>query len=143
MNSSNDLSNIISKLTENPEVMKSLMGIAGNIMNENKNDVASESFKRDDRCHDDGGKWDKRDGDDKSRDSDHDRCDDCPKDVCCRDEEEHHHGRRGDDAENLIRLLLALKPYVSRDRCEKIESIVKILKLVQLSEKTGLLKSLL
>ena len=48
-----------------------------------------------------------------------------------------------DDAENLIRLLLALKPYVGVDRCDKIDGINKILKFVQLSEKTGLFKSFL
>ncbi|MBQ7969015.1 MAG: hypothetical protein IJ292_04250 [Clostridia bacterium] len=111
MNGANGLEDIISKLTENPEMMKSLMNVAGNIMNE------GQSAPKNDAIHNDVAK-------------EHDRPAPPKK-------------KRGDDAENLICLLLALKPYVSAERCEKIDSIVKILKLVQLSEKTGLLKSLL
>ena len=127
MNGNNGLNDIISKLTENPEMMKNLMNVAGNIMNNNNSNNSNNNGNSDlsyDR---------------------HDR----PPEPTRREEEkygekpEFDHRKRGDDAENLICLLLALKPYVSKDRCGKIDSIVKILKLVQLSEKTGLLKSLL
>ncbi len=127
MNDSGDISGIISKLTENPEMMKSLMGIAGNLMNSN---------------NDNGGKSETAEKYENNRSAPRDKGYD-------RKEERHYediqqnHRKRGDDAENLIRLLLALKPYVGPDRCDKIDSIIKILKLVQLSEKTGLLKSLL
>ncbi|MBE6643030.1 MAG: hypothetical protein E7615_05200 [Ruminococcaceae bacterium] len=125
MNDINDLSGMISKLTENPEVMKSLMGIAGSLSgnDSNKNDSFEKNDRFDDRKKDRGCIAE---------------CRDDEKDDCVR-----HKRERGNDAENLIRLLIALKPYVSADRCEKIDSIVKILKLVQLSEKSGLLKSLL
>ena len=129
MNGSAELGDIISKLTENPDMMKTLMGVAENIMgdkNQNsaptapvssiisdKNDIREDCECKDKECGEEGEKY------------------------------ERHFGRRGNDAENLIRLLLALRPFVSRDRCDKIDSIVKILKLIQLSEKTGLLKSLL
>ncbi len=111
----NGLNDIISKLTQNPEMMKNLMSVAGNLMNENKAEQNSFHNQHNYEKHEE---------------------------IC---EDTHHtpHRKRGDDAENLICLLIALKPYVSPDRCSKIDSIVKILKLVQLSEKTGILKSLL
>lgn len=120
MNGAMDLGEIVGKLTENPEMMKSLMGIAGNLMNkdeERKEETkASEVFEHSHPT------------------------------ACNNNEKYEERGRvriRGDDAENLICLLKALKPYVSKSRCEKIDGIVKILKLIQLSEKSGLLKSLL
>lgn len=141
MNGNQDLSGIIGKLTENPEMMKSLMGIAGKLMNgdggQNKGNTDldgnnyptnndkqpfSQPQKREEDCND--SRFDRQCSDRDCTDS-------------------HHKDGRGNDAENLIRLLIALKPYVGKDRCEKIDGIVKILKLVQLSEKTGLLKSLL
>ncbi|MBR5313846.1 MAG: hypothetical protein IKU45_00345 [Clostridia bacterium] len=110
MNGANGLEDIISKLTENPEMMRNLMNVAGNIMSDGQRPQRNEEV-----C-----------------DCDEKKCD-VPR----------PRKKRGDDAENLICLLIALKPYVSDERCEKIDGIVKILKLVQLSEKTGLLKSLL
>ena len=113
MNGTNGLEDIISRLTENPEMMKSLMNVAGNIMKSSPEPEKEEPLPPPEPRND-------------------------------RQDREHPRERkRGDDAENLICLLVALKPYVSADRCGKIDSIVKILKLVQLSEKTGLLKSLL
>ncbi len=111
----NGLNDIISKLTQNPEMMKNLMNVAGNIMGENKAEQNSFQTHKEQEKH---------------QEIYDDSCN-LP------------HRKRGDDAENLICLLIALKPYVSADRCSKIDSIVKILKLVQLSEKTGILKSLL
>ncbi len=120
MNGENNLNDIISKLTENPEMMKNLMNVAGSIMND------SGSPQESGHTH--------------------------PKPPVDEEKpvEDVEAGRavvnkrkRGDDAENLIRLLCALKPYVSHDRCEKIDSVIKILKVIQLGEKTGLLKSLL
>ena len=122
MNGNNGLNDIISKLTENPEMMRNLMNVAGNIMNNNNNDSNNFSYNN-------SAQPERQ-----------------PQPLIkekCEEKHEHEHRKRGDDAENLICLLLALKPYVSDDRCKKIDSIVKILKLVQLSEKTGLLKSLL
>lgn len=116
MDGNNGLNDIISKLTQNPEMMKNLMNVAGNIMNENEHQHHSKDDIR----------YEKNEYEPK------------------REEDCHiHHKKRGDDAGNLICLLLALKPYVSDERCKKIDSIIKILKLVQLSEKTGVLKSLL
>ena len=111
MNGSGDLGEMISKITENPEMMNTLKMMAGNMMAQNGENVQQ-----------------------KSRPSLPDECieESVPKNK-----------KRGSDADNLICLLLALKPYVSDERCEKIDSVVKILKLVQLSEKTGLLKSFL
>ncbi len=124
MNGSNGLNDIINKLTENPEMMKSLMAAAGNIMN-NGGD-SNKDFDNNSRMQ---------------------RPPVPPPDEYDRFDGEKHGGidrkKRRDDAENLICLLNALKPYVSGERCKKIDSIVKILKLIQLSEKTGLLKSLL
>ena len=114
MNGSADIGDIISKLTENPDMMKSLMGMANSLMGNNLPD----------RKREEGGK----------------RCNDkvvsekCEKQTC---------NNKANDAENLMRLLEALKPFVSEERCTKIESVIKILKLIQLSEKTGLLKSLI
>ena len=123
MNGSADISDIISKLTQNPDMMKNLMGVAKNLMNDsNKEESVPTSYsepKGERECF----KEDKKE------------CDVCSNDG--------HRAMKGDDAENLIRLLLALRPFVSPERCSKIDNIVKILKLVQLSEKTGLLKSLL
>ena len=114
----NGLNDIITKLTQNPEMMKNLMNVAGNIMGENK--AEPNSFQ-----------------------GQHNHFDHEKHQEICDNSCEPPHRKRGDDAENLICLLIALKPYVSADRCSKIDSIVKILKLVQLSEKTGILKSLL
>ena len=114
MNGSADIGDIISKLTENPDMMKNLMGMANSLMGNNLPD--------------------------RKREEDFDRCNDkvvlekCDKPIC---------NNKANDAENLIRLLSALKPFVSEERCSKIESVIKILKLIQLSEKTGLLKSLI
>ena len=122
MNGSNDIGDMISKLTENPEMMKTLMGIAGKLKDssggqENHNYTEKShqkhEYKEDDDCK-------------------------IEKEATC-----HTKNKKGDDAENLIRLLLALKPYVGDDRCDKIDGIIKILKFVQLSEKTGLFKSFL
>ena len=124
MNGANGLEDIIGKLTENPEMMKSLMNVAGSIMN-NQNVDDGQSGDRTAET--------KRELHENDRDEMHSN-DGLKK---------QRNRKRGDDAENLICLLIALKPYVSEDRCGKIDSIVKILKLVQLSEKTGLLKSLL
>ena len=124
MNGANGLEDIIGKLTENPEMMKSLMNVAGSIMNnQNVEGGRNEGSTAPKKCDD--------------YENEHD--DARPRD----DGKKQRNRKRGDDAENLICLLIALKPYVSEDRCSKIDSIVKILKLVQLSEKTGLLKSLL
>ncbi len=123
MNGANDIGDMISKLTENPEMMKTLMGIAGKLKdssggqeNHNYTENSPQNYER------------------KSTDN-----------VCKLDKEEEHHikNKKSDDAENLIRLLLALKPYVGLERCDKIDGIIKILKFVQLSEKTGLFKSFL
>ncbi len=121
MNGGADLNDILSKLTENPDTMKTLMSVAGNILGSDKSDNSEDkktNYKDEKECH-------------------NDYCD------SPRAEKQIFKSHKGDDAENLIRLLLALKPYVSHSRCEKIESIIKILKLIQLSEKTGLLKSFL
>ena len=122
MNGSSDIGDMISKLTEDPEMMKTLMGIAGKLKtgsesreNHNYTEKRPQTYEQ------------KDDGDCKSE-----------KDDNC-----HIKKQKGDDAENLIRLLLALKPYVGDDRCDKIDGIIKILKFVRLSEKTGLFKSFL
>lgn len=127
MNGQNDIGDIVSKLTENPEMMKMLMGVAGNIMNGNGDQFHPKGDKRDTR-EEHGVDRDAKDCVDHVEKG----CDSFPKKE-----------KRGDDAENLIRLLIALKPYVGSERCGKIDNIIKILKLIQLSEKTGLLKSLL
>lgn len=125
MNGSGDLSAMISKLTEDPEVMKTLMGIAGSLKNGNGDEKKTfDRFPREKEAS-----ADCNDGCDIRQSGD------------CR--EDRRRGKRGDDAENLIRLLLALKPYVGAERCEKIDGIVKILKLVRLSEQSGLLSSFL
>lgn len=124
MNGENSFEDMIAKLTQNPEALKSLMGVASSIMGDQPkttNNHEGRLCENDKRCECDG-----------------------QREVCSRgDCSLKSHRKRGDDAENLICLLIALKPYVSDGRCEKIDSIIKILKLVQLSEKTGLLKSLL
>lgn len=125
MNGSGDLSAMISKLTEDPGVMKTLMEIAGSLKNGNEDE--KKKFDR--------GPCEKE----PAAECNVDRTDPCKGE--CKDDR--RRGKRGDDAENLIRLLLALKPYVGADRCEKIDGIVKILKLVRLSEQSGLLNSFL
>ena len=131
MNDTGDIGSIISKLTENPEMMKSLMGIAGNLMN-SRDDEESKSERNFRPTEREVSNYPQKE----CRESREEPLD-CRGNGCSQ-----NHGK-GDDAENLIRLLIALKPYVGAERCGKIDSIVKILKLVQLSEKTGLLKSLL
>lgn len=133
MNGSGDISGIISKLTENPELMKNLMGIADGLMKGDggaaRRDVPVEA-ESNDLGHSGGIGREKH----QARESGGgDYSEKQPK----------HNGFRGDDAENLIRLLIALKPYVGKERCTKIDSIVKILKLIRLSEQSGLLGSLL
>ena len=124
MNGSNNFEDMITKLTQNPEALKSLMGVASSIMGDQPKPPNSQEkcpYEKNEHCE----------------------CSE-PREMCNRvDTTPKPHRKRGDDAENLICLLIALKPYVSDGRCEKIDSIIKILKLVQLSEKTGLLKSLL
>ena len=123
MNGANDIGDMISKLTENPEMMKTLMGIAGKLKDSSGEQNSYNRIEVSPReCEQ------KAQGD---------SCGHENKDFCC------NKPRKGDDAENLIRLLLALKPYVGADRCEKIDNIIKILKLIQLSEKTGLFNSFL
>ena len=122
MNGSSDIGDMISKLTENPEMMKTLMGIAGKLKD------GSGSQEMHNYTESSPQKYEYKNKDD---------CGDEKNDVC------HTKNKKGDDAENLIRLLLALKPYVGAERCDKIDGIIKILKFVQLSEKTGLFKSFL
>lgn len=140
MNGSGDIGGIISKLTENPELMKGLMGIADGLM-KGEGGAAKASAPRfdmpenasDEKTKNNGGGARVEENHHSSRHSGeqcvekHDKC----------------NQKRSDDAENLIRLLIALKPYVGKERCAKIDSIVKILKLIRLSEQSGLLKSLL
>ena len=114
MNGSADIGDIISKLTENPDMMKNLMGMANSLMGNKDIDHKNEDYSE---RHNEKTLLEKHDGD---------NC-----------------NNRGNDAENLIRLLAALRPFVSVERCSKIDSVIKILKLIQLSEKTGLLKSLI
>ncbi len=122
MNGSNEIGDIVSKLAENPEMMKTLMGIAGKLKNSaeehEKNDYGEKNPQ-------------------KLECKEKEQCEDADRGV------HHRKNRKGDDAENLIRLLLALKPYVGTERCDKIDGIIKILKFVQLSEKTGLFGSFL
>lgn len=144
MNGSQDLSGIIGKLTENPEMMKSLMGIAGKLMNGDNGGGDSKNLRTDSteniyRSPDAKQNRSQRQDCEKESTDNTVGCS-CPEKDC---EDCSKKGGRGNDAENLIRLLIALKPYVGKERCEKIDGIVKILKLVQLSEKTGILKSLL
>ena len=122
MNGSSDIGDMISRLTENPEMMKTIMGIAGKLK---ENSEAQETCNYTDKSPH------------KYEHKDNGGCD-CDKNDVCQTK-----NKKGDDAENLIRLLLALKPYVGVDRCDKIDGIIKILKFVQLSEKTGLFKSFL
>ena len=112
MNGSAELGDVISRLTENPEMMKTLMGVAKNIMGEKPEaaDIPAANFKND------------RVGDEADRRE---------LDVGC--EKGKPFGKKGNDAENLIRLLLALRPFVGSERCAKIDSIVKILKLIAFS----------
>ena len=124
MNGANDIGDMISKLTENPEMMKTLMGIAGKLKDGSDNqENHSYAEKKPQNCE-------CKEADNECR---------VEKDNDCRPPK----NKKGDDAENLIRLLLALKPYVGLERCDKIDGIIKILKFVQLSEKTGLFKSFL
>ena len=136
MNGSGDLGDIIGKLTENPEMMKKLMGVANSLMND-QGDKHNGRYGDSDGYHDRMG-VSEREHHENRRPSTHEK-----EEECERGDKHNGRGRRGDDAENLIRLLCALKPYVSPDRCSKIDNIVKILKLIQLSEKTGLLSSFL
>jgi len=125
MNGGADLGDFISKLTENPETMKTLMSVAGNLMNKpDQKEDAAESYEQP--------KMPPAERDilpvgSRSKD----------------DDDGYKQHKKGEDAENLIRLLVALKPYVSSSRRGKIDSIIKILKLIALSEKSGLLRSLL
>ena len=114
MNGSADIGDIISKLTENPDMMKNLMGMANSLMGNKEAEHKSEDYSE--KC------------------SEKSSLEKCERESC---------NSRGNDAENLIRLLVALRPFVSVERCSKIDSVIKILKLIQLSEKTGLLKSLI
>lgn len=138
MNGGADLGDIVNKLTENPETLKKLMSVAGNLF---ANDT--DSSAKNGGCSEYYGHNEHRDTNE-CRDCDRfnaeKHCDDSRRDNDC---EKHEHRHRKNDAEDLIRLLIALKPYVSEERCSKIDGVIKILKLIQLSEKTGLLKSLL
>lgn len=135
MNGSNELGSIIERLTENPEIMKTLSGIASNL----RENGGGEGGTAESQLHFAENGHKDRDGEHKSEC----RCPEERRGDGCREGCDVGGRKRGDDAENLIRLLLALKPYVSRERCERIDGIVKILKLVRLSESSGLLKSLL
>ena len=46
------------------------------------------------------------------------------------------------ESENRLRLLNALRPYLSEDRREKLDLILKLLQLTELGQLSGLLKSL-
>lgn len=43
---------------------------------------------------------------------------------------------------NLIRLLSALQPYMTQEKREKIQSIIRILKIVEMGESAGLLNNI-
>ena len=138
MNGGADLGDIVNKLIENPETLKKLMSVAGNLFANDADSSAKNDGHRE--YYDHHGHRDTNECRDCDRFNAEKNCDDSRRDNDC---EKHEHRHRKNDAEDLIRLLIALKPYVSEDRCSKIDSVVKILKLIQLSEKTGLLKSLL
>lgn len=130
MNGGADLNEIINKLTENPETMRTLMNAANGLFGGGGNEPGKE-------C---GGAMPRKESG--GAVSCREECGETGPERECRTCE-NGGGKKGDDAENLIRLLHALKPYVSGARRDKIDSIVKILKLIQLSEKSGLLKSLM
>ena len=138
MNGNADIGDIVNKLTENPETLKKLMGVANNLFANNNGAMGNDGGRSEYY-----GRNEHRDTNecrDCDRFSAEKRCDDSRRENEC---EKHENKHRKNDAEDLIRLLIALKPYISEDRCSKIDGVIKILKLIQLSEKTGLLKSLL
>ena len=138
MNGGADLGDIVNKLTENPETLKKLMGVANNLFANNNGAMGNDGGRSEYYGHNEH--RDTNECRDCDRFNTEKRYDDSHRENEC---EKHENKHRKNDAEDLIRLLIALKPYVSEDRCSKIDSVVKILKLIQLSEKTGLLKSLL
>ena len=119
MNGAGNFEDIVAKLTQNPEALKSLMGVASSIMGDQPSHVKSDDCRFDDRreCNE---------------------CCEAKKGECeCNIDVKKPCRKRGDDAENLICLLIALKPYVSDDRCTKIDSILTILSIfVHLSSLT-------
>ena len=120
------------------EMMKKLMGVANGLF-ANDGNVDRNTSARPEYCERDAHRDNNRCCECESANNEGRRGDDCRRVEC----EKPDHKPRKSDAEDLVRLLIALKPYVNDDRCAKIESVIKILKLIQLSEKTGLLKSLL
>lgn len=114
MNGNSELGDMISRLTENPEMMKKLTELAGSL--------------------DLGGT---RTAEEKPTDAEFRELPEKPK------ENRAGHPKRKNETENLIRLLIALKPYVNGERCSKIDNAVKLLKLLQLGEGAGLLKEFL
>ncbi len=138
MNGGADLGDIVNKLTENPETLKKLMGVANNLFANNNGALGNDGGRSEYYGHNEH--RDANERRDCDRFNGEKSCDDSARGNDC---EKNEHKHRKNDAEDLIRLLIALKPYVSDDRCSKIDGIIKILKLIQLSEKTGLLKSLL
>ena len=139
MNGSSDIGDIISKLTENPEMMKNLMGVANSLMSKDGEKSDARGLKREDRFEN---KYEEKFEGKYENEYDEKRGGNGEMSTFNPSIDKKMRNK-GDDAENLIRLLIALRPFVGEEKCSKIDGIIKILKLVQLSEKTGILRSLI
>lgn len=139
MGGGTDFNDILNKLTEDPNTLKKLMNVAGSLFDD-KEKNASDDCRKNDGC---------LCGEGKEKDDYGDKCTEneckCESKEVCHDNKERcvKPSKYSKDIENLIRLLYALKPYSGNARCEKIDSVIKILKLVQFAEKAGKLNDLL
>lgn len=109
-----DISDLMSKITENPDMLKKAIETAKGLMGERDNDETHDEVAEEEEVK-------TRDIVERARETD---------------------GGKGSRAKSRTALLMALKPYLSESRSEKIDYIIKLMKILDIAEMGGILKNL-
>lgn len=139
-----DLSGVLGKLLENPEALKSAMAIASNLKKSGFLDglTASESGtgeKNNEKSGSEGQMVDRQlppvlSGEYRNNENAYTEQKDAGDRFSKRSSDG---GRRQSESAHRKQLLMALRPYMSRERQERIDMILKILRLLELADQLG------
>lgn len=118
-----DLSGAFAKLLENPEALKSALGIASALKDsgalEGLSKATGEEYKGGESAY--------------NEENSHEKTQRAP----FVPSEERSSAPVGDDGKRRKQLLMALRPYMNTERQEKIDTMLRILQLLELASKLG------
>jgi len=118
MDNSSNISDMLSKVLENPEVLKVAMSAAQGIMNSSATTA---------------------EGTDKAKESSSAADKEA---VSFNIEETLKKGISSRGGKDKVNLLLAIKPYLDSERCKRIDSAVNLLRLLELAKSSGMLNGI-